>query len=123
MRLPLRIAILECDTPLDGTRERYGGYGGVFTALLKAGAATLGRDDISSTAGLEITKWDVEKAETYPHLGDIDAILITGSSTSSGAIEWGLSHVFWTSSADSGKNRTHLTTSHGLRSWSSLQEK
>jgi hypothetical protein len=87
MRPPLRIAVLECDTPLDGTRERYGGYGGVFTALLKAGAASLQRNDISSTTGLEITKWDVEKTETYPSLDDIDAILMTGSSMSLSAFE------------------------------------
>jgi len=31
--LPLRIAILECDTPLPGTSSKYGGYGGVFTSL------------------------------------------------------------------------------------------
>lgn len=37
----LRIAILECDTPLEQTRAKYGGYGGVFTALLEAAAASL----------------------------------------------------------------------------------
>jgi len=77
---PLRIAILECDTPLNRTRAKYGGYGGVFKALLEAGADALNQPDrISSKKGLEITKWDVEKTESYPALEDIDAILITGS--------------------------------------------
>ncbi|KAI9836667.1 MAG: hypothetical protein M1819_001302 [Sarea resinae] len=80
MRPPLRIAILECDTPLDRTRAKYGGYGGVFKALLEAGADALGQPDlISSKKGLDLTTWDVEKAETYPNLDDIDAILMTGS--------------------------------------------
>ena len=77
--LPLRIAILECDTPLDGTRAKYGGYGGVFTALLKAGADALDVPGLSSTSGLDITTWDVVTAQKYPELEDIDAILITGS--------------------------------------------
>jgi hypothetical protein len=77
--LPLRVAILECDTPLDSTRAKYGGYGGVFTALLKAGAEALKFPGLSSTSGLETTSWDVVTAQKYPKLDDIDAILITGS--------------------------------------------
>lgn len=81
MKPPLRIAILECDTPLAGTRHKYGGYGGVFKALLEAGADALGQPDvISSKKGLELTKWDVEREEHYPRPEEIDAILITGSS-------------------------------------------
>ena len=78
MAPPVRLAILECDTPLNQTREKYGGYGGVFTALMYAAADALGmpHDD------LEISKWDVvHETDTYPSLDDIDAILITGSST------------------------------------------
>lgn len=77
--LPLRIAILECDTPLDGTRTKYGGYGGVFTSLLRSGADELSHSGLSSTAGLELTAWDVVTAQKYPSLDSIDAILITGS--------------------------------------------
>jgi hypothetical protein len=79
MKPPIRIAILECDTPLPRTKARYGGYGGVFEALLQAGAQDLGRPDLSS--GLQISRYQVElDAELYPDLHDIDAILITGSS-------------------------------------------
>ena len=77
--LPLRIAILECDTPLDATRATYGSYGGVFIALLKAGADALSYPGLSSTSGLSISTYDVVTAQTYPVLDDIDAILITGS--------------------------------------------
>ncbi|KAI9703896.1 MAG: hypothetical protein M1836_007670 [Candelina mexicana] len=78
---PLRIAILECDTPLEGTRAKYGGYGGLFKVLLQAGADALGQPEvISSRKGMEVTMWDVVTAQTYPDLADIDAILLTGSS-------------------------------------------
>ncbi|KAI9821802.1 MAG: hypothetical protein M1827_002383 [Pycnora praestabilis] len=80
MQPPLRIAILECDTPLDRTRAKYGGYGGVFQALLSAGADALGHPGLSSSnKDLAITNWNVENNDTYPVLHDIDAILITGS--------------------------------------------
>lgn len=77
-KVPLRIAILECDTPLDGTRAKYGGYGGVFTALLKAAASGM-VDPKFTTSDLVISVYDVVTAQSYPSLSDIDAILITGS--------------------------------------------
>jgi hypothetical protein len=80
MKPPIRIAILECDTPLEKTRERYGGYGGVFKALLEAAADDLGRDDLSSKSGLELSTFDVVSKQEYPDLEKIDAVLLTGSS-------------------------------------------
>ncbi|KAG4420584.1 hypothetical protein IFR04_006291 [Cadophora malorum] len=77
--LPLRIAILECDTPLDNTRAKYGGYGGVFTALLKAGADALNYPGLSASSGLDLSIFDVVTAQSYPSLENIDAILLTGS--------------------------------------------
>ena len=77
--LPLRIAVLECGIPLPATKAKYGTYGGVFTSLLQAGADALQYPGLSSTSGLDITKWDVVSAQEYPKLADIDAILITGS--------------------------------------------
>ncbi|KAI9797408.1 MAG: hypothetical protein M1835_000741 [Candelina submexicana] len=77
---PLRIAILECDTPLEGTRAKYGGYGGLFKVLLQAAADALGQPEvISSRKGMEVTMWDVVTAQSHPDLADIDAILLTGS--------------------------------------------
>lgn len=78
-QLPLRIAILECDTPQPGTRAKYGGYGGVFTALLKAGADALGHPGLTSNSGLALSIFDVVDKQEYPSLEDIDAILMTGS--------------------------------------------
>jgi hypothetical protein len=77
---PLRIAILECDTPLAGTQATYGGgYGAVFTALLKAGADALSHPGLSSSSGLSLSVYDVVTKQEYPALEDIDAILVSGS--------------------------------------------
>lgn len=76
---PLRIAILECDTPLDNTRAKYGGYGGVFKALLGAGADALQHPNLSSKSGLSFTTYDVTQEHYPPSLDNLDAILITGS--------------------------------------------
>jgi hypothetical protein len=81
MRPPLRIAILECDTPLKQTQAKYGGYGGVFTALLSKAADALDQPDIiSSKKVLEISTFDVVNKQEYPDLENIDAVLLTGSS-------------------------------------------
>ena len=82
MRPPIRLAILEADTSLDQTRAKYGGYGGVFKALLKADAEDLGDPDvIDSQSGLDVSLWHVENnSGAFPKIEDIDAILITGSS-------------------------------------------
>ncbi len=91
---PIRIAILEADTPLTQTCREYGSYGGVFTSLLhKAADASRVPLDI-----LELTGWDVvndqdgavvnmggkyngNRIRGYPLMENIDAILITGSRT------------------------------------------
>jgi GMP synthase-like glutamine amidotransferase len=73
---PLRLAILECDTPQPKTQSRFGGYGGVFTALLSASAG--GPDALAEQ--LSITAHDVvHDPASYPALDDVDALLITGS--------------------------------------------
>ncbi|KAF7910549.1 hypothetical protein BELL_0078g00160 [Botrytis elliptica] len=74
---PLRIAILECDTPLQNTNSKYGGYGGVFTSLLQRGASSLSPPLPDSS--LQISKYDVVTAQEYPALSSIDAVLISGS--------------------------------------------
>ncbi|KAF2152556.1 putative class I glutamine amidotransferase [Myriangium duriaei CBS 260.36] len=75
---PLRIAVLECDTPLKNTQSRYHGYGGVFESLLRSGAAALG-EETGTTPELNVTKFDVVNAEIFPSLEDVDAILLSGS--------------------------------------------
>jgi hypothetical protein len=78
---PLRIGVLECDTPLPGTVSKYGGYGGVFTSLLNAGASSLQDPSYPSfgPSSLQIRSYDVVNAQTYPSLADVDGVLISGS--------------------------------------------
>lgn len=72
---PLRLAILESDTPQPTTQAKYGGYGGVFTALLTAATSP---SDVSTA--VTITSHDVvNDLESYPSLDDVDALLLTGS--------------------------------------------
>lgn len=83
---PLRIAILECDTPFPNAKETYGGFGGIFTSLLQSAITThsepLFHDSSSNiTPGdVKIEKYHVvEKPDNYPKLDDVDGVLITGS--------------------------------------------
>ncbi|KAH0842760.1 putative glutamine amidotransferase-like protein [Fonsecaea pedrosoi] len=78
----LRIAVLECDTPLPETKKRFHGYGGVFEFLLRSGARALGRPDLDPDDSLQFSVWQVElNPDQYPDPATIDAILITGSNT------------------------------------------
>lgn len=82
MRVPLRIAILECDTPLRKTHSQYNGYREVFQALLDSSVKTLNHpDQLILENGLEVSGWDVYRSQEYPRLEDIDAVLLTGSSS------------------------------------------
>lgn len=86
-QVPIRIAVLEADHLLPQTRARYGGYTGLYTLLLHAGADSLDwpRDKLQISKwdiiqrGAELSEQEVDKIE-YPQLEDIDAILISGSS-------------------------------------------
>jgi len=83
MQPPLRIAILETDTPTQSVQQQYGTYGDCFIRLLQTAGTTL--NPPLKPNDLEFTKWDVEKTEYYPDIDDIDAILIAGSQDLIGA--------------------------------------
>ncbi|OOF94583.1 hypothetical protein ASPCADRAFT_208230 [Aspergillus carbonarius ITEM 5010] len=77
---PLRIAVLECDTPVEKVNIKYGGYRGVFSLLLRESAAALVQPEkLDPETGLEISGWDVVTAQEYPKLEDVDAIVLSGS--------------------------------------------
>lgn len=83
MRAPLRIAILECDTPLRKTHSQYNGYREVFQELLESGVKALNQlDQLIPENRLDISGWDIYHSQEYPKLEDIDAVLLTGSSSS-----------------------------------------
>jgi hypothetical protein len=77
-KAPIRIAVLECDVTIGRLAE---GYGPIFQRLLTAAAVKIKNDDGRSPT-LEISWFNVvQKPETYPKLEDIDAVLLSGSST------------------------------------------
>ncbi|KAI0841409.1 class I glutamine amidotransferase-like protein [Hypoxylon sp. FL0890] len=76
---PVRLAILEADTPVPGIKAKYGSYGGVFRHLFEQACATLNPPQPLS-AQLDISHHDiVNDLDAYPDPETIDAILITGS--------------------------------------------
>ncbi|CAE7200073.1 hypothetical protein CFE70_008009 [Pyrenophora teres f. teres 0-1] len=76
MKTPLRIAILECDTPPADVVAKYGRYDRIFKTLLETAAEGLG---LTPTQDLELSAYDVVTAQEYPDLERIDAVLISGS--------------------------------------------
>ncbi len=72
-----RIALLECDTPIQPIKERYGTYGNLFKIILNQALADT-QHDIEPV----FTSYDVVGAREYPDLEEINAILLTGSSLS-----------------------------------------
>ncbi|KAJ5527114.1 Glutamine amidotransferase type 1, partial [Penicillium frequentans] len=80
MRTPLRIAILECDTPLRKTHSQYNGYREIFQELLHNSLRILNHpDQLIPENALYISGWDVYRRQEYPKLEDIDAVFLTGS--------------------------------------------
>jgi hypothetical protein len=80
---PLRIAVLECDTPIGATKEKYGGYGNLFKELLNNGVKEVREKDNVEVPELDVRKYDVVNEETYPNIEDVDAVLLSGSRESS----------------------------------------
>lgn len=75
MARTLRIAILECDTPIPPVVDKVGNYGDIFEALLKRGVVAA-----NSTVDLQISKWNVVGNPVYPNPNECDAFLLSGSS-------------------------------------------
>lgn len=73
-----RLAILECDTPIDSVRRRYNSYGDIFVNILKPAL-----EGLPSKSAIEpvFTSWNVVDKQEYPDLEQVDGILLTGSST------------------------------------------
>lgn len=72
---PIRLAILEADSPPPKAAARYSHYTGLFTSLLATAVAPS-----PVTDHFTITRHHVvNDTSAYPDLDDVDAILITGS--------------------------------------------
>lgn len=72
---PVRLAILEADTPLPQTRAKYSTYGHVFEHLFTRAAAPAPLSSLATLSYYDV----VGPSATYPSLDEIDAVLITGS--------------------------------------------
>lgn len=81
MREKIRLAILECDTPITSVVERYHGYGGVFKALFDAGVKQDGHSSAEEVIDFSVYQV-VENPGVYPDLHNVDGVLLTGSSKS-----------------------------------------
>ena len=73
----IRLAILECDTPIPSVLERRGSYGDIFADILSNALKGL-----PAHSGVKpiFTSWDVVGKQEYPDLEQVDGILLTGSS-------------------------------------------
>ena len=95
----LRIAVLECDTPLPRALDRYKRYGAITKSFLLASASPSPSSSQSQENGngnvdkdekraeLDISIWDVVNKGEFPNLEDdreeaLDGVVITGSSMS-----------------------------------------
>lgn len=76
---PLRIAVLECDTPIGNTKAKYGGYGNLFKELLQNGVQEVREKDSVQVPELDVRKYDVVNDEIYPDIEGVDAVLLSGS--------------------------------------------
>ncbi|RAH51102.1 Aldedh-domain-containing protein [Aspergillus brunneoviolaceus CBS 621.78] len=71
----LRVAVLECDTPVDPILTKYGTYGDIFENHLKEGL-----QKIETPVKLQLTKTNVVLPfAEYPKPEDFDVVLLTGS--------------------------------------------
>ncbi|KAH6634979.1 class I glutamine amidotransferase-like protein [Chaetomium sp. MPI-SDFR-AT-0129] len=75
--MPLRLAILEADTPVPASNARYGGYLGVFRHLLTRAVSPIPLDSVVTLTGHDVVSGD--PATVYPDLNNIDAVLVSGS--------------------------------------------
>lgn len=72
---PIRLAILEADSPQPKSAARYSHYTGLFTSLLSSAVAPSPVADHFAITRHHV----VNDTSAYPSLDDVDAILITGS--------------------------------------------
>ena len=73
---PLRLAILEADTPVPAANDKYKGYFGVFKHLFARAVSPAPLESALALTGHDVVH---NPDSSYPSLDDVDAILITGS--------------------------------------------
>lgn len=81
----LRLAILECDVPIQPVLAARGTYGDIFEKVLDQSVHE--HEKRQDGLEIEISKWDVVNGVKYPNMNEIDGLLITGSSRLHGDYE------------------------------------
>ncbi|CAH0020393.1 unnamed protein product [Clonostachys rhizophaga] len=78
---PYRVAVLECDTPIQPVLEAVGTYGKIFELFLRKGFEAAKNDDGMGRADvdLKVTMTNVVNFGELPEPENVDAILLTGS--------------------------------------------
>ncbi|KAK7420386.1 hypothetical protein QQX98_002809 [Neonectria punicea] len=71
MTASFRLAVLECEAPPGPVLEKYGTYGDVVRNLLTS--------VLETAPNLEILKWNILSAQSFPDLDTVDGVLLTGS--------------------------------------------
>ena len=75
----LRLAILECDVPIQPVLDARGTYGDIFEKIL--GEAINEHNKRQDRLEIKLSKWDVVNGGKYPTMNEIDGLLLSGSST------------------------------------------
>ncbi|KFH44781.1 putative glutamine amidotransferase-like protein-like protein [Hapsidospora chrysogenum ATCC 11550] len=74
-----RLAILECDTPVEAVLEKLGTYGTIYDAFARRGLKAYVQDGGRSDIDLEVTTWNMVDMGALPPLGQVDGLMLTGS--------------------------------------------
>ena len=76
-----RLAVLECDTPLDAVVKERGTYGTIFRNLFQRGLDQYRRDShVADEVELVVTHSNMVELGPLPDLKDVDGLVLTGSS-------------------------------------------
>lgn len=71
-----RMAILETDKTPSSISDTQGSYGDIVERLLRRGF----EQAEGPVPELQVTKWDVVRAQSYPQLNEIDGLFLTAGS-------------------------------------------
>lgn len=82
LNIRIHIAILVCDTPIQPILRKYGDYFAMFQELLEQGFKDLYSSEAEPhEVTVEFSKYQIVDSNQFPDLGNVDAVLLTGSST------------------------------------------
>lgn len=75
-----RLAVLECDTPIEPVIEKFGTYGAIFENFVRRGLEGYVQDGGKEEIDLQVTTSNMVDVGSLPQLDEVDCLLLTGSS-------------------------------------------